>query len=321
MPKKIDMVYLWVDGSDPKWKREKDKWLVKFGHKLPNSAQATTDARWRDNDELLYALRSLEQNAPWINHIYIVTGFGQVPKWLDTKHPKITMVPHEKIFPKGALPTFNSEAIEHSVLNIPGLSEYFLYGNDDMMIGQPVAPDYFFDDMGRALVRTNKKMFYKKSAGTASNLYRHIVLSATLKIKQIFGKDYTNLRPPHNIEPCLKSVIISAQKHPELHAQIKQTINNKFRNDNDLSHWIYALYGFATGKYIPAYYRGMRPFMFWRKSTPNTPILARNAKQNKYIDSAKLFCINDTQKSTNSDRRDNAEWLSKKFPKKSSFEK
>ncbi len=24
---KIDLVYMWVDGNDPKWQQEKEKWL------------------------------------------------------------------------------------------------------------------------------------------------------------------------------------------------------------------------------------------------------------------------------------------------------
>ena len=29
-PKKIDIVYRWVDGSDKKWQAEKDKWYKKI---------------------------------------------------------------------------------------------------------------------------------------------------------------------------------------------------------------------------------------------------------------------------------------------------
>ena len=35
-----------------------------------------------DFDQLRYSLRSIEQFAPWIRHIYIVTN-GQVPNWLN----------------------------------------------------------------------------------------------------------------------------------------------------------------------------------------------------------------------------------------------
>ena len=83
---KIDLVYLWVDGGDKKWRAEKDKWLEIIKGEKPVYNDYATDARWRDNGELLYSLRSVEQFVPWVNHIYIITGFGQIPKWLNTKH-------------------------------------------------------------------------------------------------------------------------------------------------------------------------------------------------------------------------------------------
>ena len=42
------------------------------------------------------------------------------------------------------LPTFSSPAIESHVFRIPGLSERFLYLNDDVMFGQPIWPDDFY---------------------------------------------------------------------------------------------------------------------------------------------------------------------------------
>jgi hypothetical protein len=41
--------------------------------------------------------RSLWKHAPWIRHVYIVTN-GQIPYWLNTQHPKLTVVPHSEIF-------------------------------------------------------------------------------------------------------------------------------------------------------------------------------------------------------------------------------
>ena len=70
---KIDIVYLWVDGSDKKWLAEKNKWLKK----LFNITNTNTDAeRYRDNGELKYSLRSIEKYIPWVNHIYIITDFN-----------------------------------------------------------------------------------------------------------------------------------------------------------------------------------------------------------------------------------------------------
>lgn len=87
-----------------------------------------------------YSLRSLEANAPWIRHIYIVTN-GQVPSWLDTSNPRVSIVPHDAIFAnRSVLPTFSSLAIEFNLHRIPGLSETFLYFNDDVFLGRPVTP-------------------------------------------------------------------------------------------------------------------------------------------------------------------------------------
>ena len=105
---KIDVVYLWVDGNDKKWQQEKNKWLKKY-HIV--SSDSSNKARWRNNDELKYSLRSIGKNIPWVNHIYIITGFNQVPKWLNTTNSRITIIPHSEIMPKNAIPTFNSNAI------------------------------------------------------------------------------------------------------------------------------------------------------------------------------------------------------------------
>jgi len=102
-----------------------------------------TDNRYRDSNELLYSLRSLEKYAPWIRHVYLVTD-NQVPNWLDTSNPRITVVPHEDIFPnKSHLPVFSSPSIEAHLHRIPGLSERFAYFNDDVFLGAPTWPEDF----------------------------------------------------------------------------------------------------------------------------------------------------------------------------------
>ena len=121
---KIDVVYLWVDGNDPKWAAEKNKWLRRLlGKDIPvaDARSSATNARWRDNGEFRYSIRSLAECAPWVNHIFIITGFGQVPAWLNTAHPKITIVPHEQIIPTDALPTFNVHDHRNVHSEYPGI--------------------------------------------------------------------------------------------------------------------------------------------------------------------------------------------------------
>jgi hypothetical protein len=140
----VDVVYTWVDGSDPIWQASLLEWAEK---ELPASA-GISKKRFKDRDELRYSLRSILQYAPWINHIYIVTC-GHQPSWL-IPHPKITIIPHSAIFTCPAnLPTFNSMAIECHLHRIPGLREYYLYFNDDVFLGKPTTPDTFFTPDGK----------------------------------------------------------------------------------------------------------------------------------------------------------------------------
>lgn len=116
-----------------------------------------TDNRYRDSNELLYSLRSLEKYAPWIRHVYLVTD-NQVPNWLDTSNPRITVVPHEDIFPnKSHLPVFSSPSIEAHLHRIPGLSERFAYFNDDVFLGAPTWPEDFIALDGAQKVRASNR--------------------------------------------------------------------------------------------------------------------------------------------------------------------
>ncbi len=56
--------------TTPNGKRKKSDKLKSLGSVL---AEANNDARFMDNNELKYSLRSIEMFAPWINKIFIVT--------------------------------------------------------------------------------------------------------------------------------------------------------------------------------------------------------------------------------------------------------
>ncbi|XP_074482216.1 N-acetylglucosamine-1-phosphotransferase subunits alpha/beta [Sebastes fasciatus] len=101
-------------------------------------------SRFEDNEELRYSLRSVERHAPWVRHIFIVTN-GQIPSWLNLDNPRVTVVTHQDTFLNNShLPTFSSPAIETHMHRIPGLSQKFIYLNDDVMFGKDVWPDDFY---------------------------------------------------------------------------------------------------------------------------------------------------------------------------------
>ena len=151
----IDLVYLWVNGNDPQWQAKRQSVTGDIGHTSVNCR-----GRYMDNGELKYSLRSIGLYAPWVRKIFIVTD-NQVPEWLDTAHPKIQIVDHSEILPEESRPCFNSVIIENFLYKIPGLSEYFLYGNDDMLINRPVTPETFFAADGFPIVRMNRRLFRK----------------------------------------------------------------------------------------------------------------------------------------------------------------
>ena len=139
----IDMVFSWVDGSSDEFVRERAKRMQSY----VVGEGDDSEARYRQIDELKYALRSVYLFAPWVRRIFIATD-SPAPAWL-AKHPKVTIVRSEEMFADtSVLPTHNSHAVESQLHHIDGLAEHFLYSNDDMFFGRPVSPSLFFSPGG-----------------------------------------------------------------------------------------------------------------------------------------------------------------------------
>lgn len=133
---KIDFVVMWVDGNDPKWIEEKNKYN-------PNVNADGTIYRYRDFGLLKYWFRGVENFAPWVNKIYFVT-WGHVPEWLNKENPKLKIVNHKDFIPEKYLPTFSANTIENNIFRIKGLSEHFVLFNDDVYLINRSYPDDFF---------------------------------------------------------------------------------------------------------------------------------------------------------------------------------
>ncbi|RWR35977.1 sugar phosphotransferase, partial [Pediococcus acidilactici] len=137
---KIDFVVSWVNGQDPKW-------LEKYVEYKDDDTLDVKNARFRDYGIFKYWFRAVEQNAPWVNHIYLVTD-DQKPSWLEAENPKITVIDHSEIINDKYRPVFNSNAIELNLYKIKNLEEHFVYFNDDMFLNRPVKPTDFFSKKG-----------------------------------------------------------------------------------------------------------------------------------------------------------------------------
>lgn len=307
----IDLVYLWVDGNDPKWVKKRNAWIGK-----PTSELENCKGRYADNDELKYSLRSIEKYAPWIRKIFIVTD-GQRPRWLDTSNPKIRIVDHTEILPPEAIPCFNSVVIEHHLHRIPGLAEHFLYANDDMFINKPVTPDTFFAQDNFPIIRMNYRFFRKyfvwfklRVLRRKLNSYALTIHHSAMLVKKKFGTYYPG-RAHHNIDAYLKSNYnLTRQLFKE---EINATLCNHVRADNDIQRNIYSYVALATNCGHLRYVTQRTSFRF--------PI-NKHKLYRKFLEyNPMFFCMNDSQFSDDDDRKCAKDFLDKYFPDKSRFEK
>lgn len=315
----VDIVYLWCDGNDPEWRARKSL----YDNDVPENDENNGKSRYLSNDELRYSLRSVETYAPWINHVFIVTD-RQRPDWLDVSNPRVTVVDHSDIIPGKYLPLFNSTAIENWIFRIPGLSEHFLYANDDLFINAPVTPSFFFDAAGRPFVRL-KHQNLKKGIG----MYRDKVRHMRDEIYRRFHVMY-HLAPHHCIDAYLRSAFEECYgSYPEW---LARTSSHRFRVVEDLHRSIIGYYMLATGKGVMlkvsrfcechSMLERIKCFLSGRGHTSSCfmPLKCKDYWKVLRKYSPMLFALNDESSTTAADRERAHKFMEERFPKPSSFE-
>lgn len=310
--REIDLVYLWVDGNDPQWQAKRNAII---GRTEEQSA-VNCDGRYTDNDELKYSLRAIEMYASWIRRIFIVTD-NQIPKWLDTSHPKIRIVDHKEIMPPESLPCFNSALIEHFLYRIPGLAEQFLYANDDMFINKPVTPETFFMLDGLPIIRFNRRPFRKwtllfkeRILRKPLSYYIRTIQNSAELVEKRYGIYYGG-KTHHNIDAYLKSDYQHAGE--VFKNEIEATWGNHVRSLNDVQRNIYS--------YVPLAEK--RGHLHYVSQKTSFRLHIQNEKHYKKLlkYDPLLFCMNDSQYAKEDDRERATAFLNNRFPNKSQFEK
>lgn len=308
----IDMVYLWVDGNDPAWQAKRNHTI---GVTEERSA-VNCDGRYASHDELLYSLRSADLYAPWLRRIYIVTD-NQVPAWLDTSNPKVRIVDHKEIMPPEALPCFNSVVIEHFLWRIPGLSERFLYANDDTYFGRAVEPADFFAPDGLPYIRQNRRPLRRpllwlkqKITGRKMSNYSHTVHETAKLVQRRYGK-YYGAKAHHNIDAYLRSDCEATFR--EFLDRLQPTFGNHVRSDNDVQRSLYSYAALARRRAHPLFVT-QRTSLYVHIENPR-----HYEKLRTYA--PMFFCMNDSEYATETDRTRSQEYLAGRFPQKSKFEK
>lgn len=267
----IDIVILWVDGSDPAWLEEKRKFAP------PSAADSNSANRYRDWGLLPYWFRAIEMNAPWVRKIHFVT-WGHVPAFLNLNAPKLHVVKHTDFIPREYLPTFSSHAIEMNIHRIPDLSEHFIYFNDDMFLLRPMAETDFFrnglpctygrevpwnfcgtvgiwehavaNNLGvvnahfskKAAIRHHGRKFYSKCYGWKNNLR---TLALNLLFPDCFA-GFENLHAPAAYRKQTFAEVWEAEP-----ALLDSTCRDRFRQASNVNQWVCLWWQVASGNFEP----------------------------------------------------------------------
>lgn len=332
MKQKIDFVIPWVDGDD-------EKWLEKRSQYTSNQSDDAGEYRYRNLVDLRYVFRGIEQHASWVNKVHFITE-GHLPDFLDINHPKLNIVEHRDYIPKEYLPTFSSHPIELNLHRIEGLSEQFVYLNDDILfVDDTVEEDFFINnlpcdqatidyitsDKGTIFphillnnVDVLNRNFNKKEV-VKGNFDKWYTTKYTLKenLKNLYYfplANFSGLKWYHNPSSFLKSTFEELwAKEFEL---LNMTSKNRFRNIHDVNQYLFKNWQIANGNFYPVSLS--KSAMFY-----NMPDLEEqfvdDLEKNRY----KVICINDSAEidNFNSLKKRINNILKNKFPDKSSFEK
>ncbi len=302
MNDKIDFVMIWVDGGDKEWRKEKNKYAG-----IPDD-DVNGEIRFRDWDNLKYWFRGVEKFAPWVNNVYFVTC-GHYPEWLNLDCPKLKFIKHSDYIPQEYLPTFSANPIEINLHRIKGLSEKFVYFNDDMFLLRPhVEEDFFVNNMPKrkvdetTLPGTNRMMshiymnnsiiinkYFDKRDVIKKNFGKYFSLKNGVKanIKKIcllpFNR-FTAFNDPHMATPFNKSTLEELWKKEK--NVLDETSKNKFRNVNDVNQYLFKMWDVCSGNYVPESYKDCK----YRDLENDNYLEVANEIRNQTF---KQICLND----------------------------
>ncbi|HGF0770970.1 TPA: Stealth CR1 domain-containing protein, partial [Kluyvera georgiana] len=280
----VDVVYTWVNDQDPEWLKKCNH----FKNIADNYGKYALDiARFSNHNELYYSVKSVFKYIPWVRNVYIVTD-QQAPSWIG-EFERIKVVDHKDIIAEDYLPTFNSHVIEAHLYKINGLSENFIYFNDDVFVARELPVGHFYKSNGlSSLFISNKSI--------SDMLNRNVIsptLSASVMGKNMLKKDFdVDIDSPlvHTYVPLKKSMFKKVWESYE--REIKSFLPNKFRSNADLNlatflvPWFSYIQGGATLSRDICYYFNIR--------SPAASNYYRMLKEVKGSDACPhSFCAND----------------------------
>lgn len=230
---KIDLVVTYVDNANEDWQREYAKYC---NTSLPTFFRTGRNA-------LKYFLRGVSQNLPFINQVFLVVqNQSEVPDYVN--RDIIRIVTHDEFIPEKYLPTFNCNVIEAFLYKIEGLSERFIYANDDIFVINRLCPfDFFVEHEAityyeKLAIQRNKFAFYESIVMNSNEL----VLGISRGLSFEYG--YV-VQPHHTIRPYFKSLF---EECIEQYFQKIEPKFTRFRSPINYNDYIVDLYQRKIGR-------------------------------------------------------------------------
>jgi len=297
----IDYIFPWVNPNDEHWRR------LFYKYRRPDDL---FDCRFRDFGLLKYVFRGIAANMPWINKVHIILAQDtQLPPWLNTDH--VNVIYHSDYIPKEFLPTYNSHTIESYLGNIQGLSEYLIYGNDDVYPVSPSNPEDWFSSDGKPKIRY---MVSNEAPGTFKQFCKKNFddISDALRINH---DDGYYMRPSHYSTPLTLTAI--RETFNILKDHIKTGIT-RFRNFNtNYSFYVFVDYILLKKQNEPVSDKDT----FGKCMTMLNNTEAREIANFVKTTTTRVLCINDTEKTDMSNIQVLVKAFQEKFPNKCKYER
>jgi Stealth protein CR2, conserved region 2/Stealth protein CR1, conserved region 1 len=286
----VDIVYLWVDGNDPVWRKKRQGAMGKLSARCHEAMapHGNVEGRFRDNDELMFSLRALERYFPDHGHIYVVTD-GQSPSWLKPS-ASLTIIDHRELIPESFLPTFDSGNIESYIHRIPNLSERYFYLNDDVFFGAPVDLNDWFWSGGIYVGWSNELAVsdepLRKDSNSLENACR--LSQQWFTANNIAGYEHTFQTFAHSPRPMLRSLLKRVENSaPDMFNRVRSTTFRAWDKPTVISDFVMR-WALANG------FAKVRDYSHVHISAGDSHTSQRLNSIAANLGSLDFFCINDT---------------------------
>jgi hypothetical protein len=313
----IDVVISWVDGNDPAHKNKIQPYLNPKVRKSEDIAGAT---RYGSVGEIFYCVASIFRFAPFVRKIFIITD-NQNPNldiFIQKNFPESTIeieiVDHSILFSgyEQVLPVFNSRAIETCTFRIPGLSENYVYFNDDFFLVRPVMPeDWYRNDHIVAYghwrsILLDKLLWLIKPLknGHKPVGFKDSMLLSALKLK----RRWTYFHLEHVPHPLKKSMLeVFFTKNP---AFLVSNISHKFRSAKQFNtQALYYMLMFDVNKAIQTPTNNV--FLYLKPVNRGVGYITRKLSTFEQQKDIKFCCMGSLDMATEADRKELLLWMQK----------